>query len=452
MSRQEGAPRPTVRRATALPQVTGGSGPVPALAPRAGAGAAPLPGPGDSETTENTETTETTDSTENTDSAESPEPKEKGPGGAPVVPHGGSASAPATAEPATAPVPAAEPAGSASAATAPGAPDSRAEPEQRGEEAGAATARAAAEGAPAEPSAGVAESGEPPSGRPNRPLLAAAAIAGTVLIAVPFLLLGGNGDEKRTESSAASRLSSDTVLGDDDATRQRPGGYAPASPSTSPKPKKSKTPAAGGVPQTVVRSSAPAAPASAKAPAKSPKPAKTRAKTVRALSSTGGVLPTSANFATVTGVLLKNTMTGLCADVPNYGKGKLNGPVNQFYCDRSSNDNQRWDLLVSQKGAGPGGADLFTIRNTKDGYCVDLPDYGAKPSGTGVYEWHCNPGAVDNQMWYLDERSSGQFWIRNYSSGNRCLDVSGYYGVGGRDAHLTLFDCNIKDDHLWSFS
>ncbi|MFE5113682.1 hypothetical protein [Streptomyces sp. NPDC056663] len=29
------------------------------------------------------------------------------------------------------------------------------------------------------------------------------------------------------------------------------------------------------------------------------------------------------------GVMLKNAATGKCADIPNYGSGAINGPVNQ---------------------------------------------------------------------------------------------------------------------------
>lgn len=154
----------------------------------------------------------------------------------------------------------------------------------------------------------------------------------------------------------------------------------------------------------------------------------------------------------MTGVLIKNVMTGLCVDIPNYGPGTVNGRVQEFTCDRSSNDNQRWDLVVNQKGAGPHGADLFTVRNAKDGYCLDLPGYGPAKTSSNVTEWYCHPGSGDNQMWYLDKKASGRFWIRNRSSHSECLDVAGEVGSGGPNAGLTIFPCSLKDDHLWSFS
>jgi hypothetical protein len=93
--------------------------------------------------------------------------------------------------------------------------------------------------------------------------------------------------------------------------------------------------------------------------------------------------PAGPRFATVTRLLLKNLMTGLCADIPGHGDGDLQGPVQQFTCNGSSRDNQQWDLVVNDKGGGPGGADLFTIRNTKDDHCVDLPGNGAVDHGRG---------------------------------------------------------------------
>ncbi|MER6522939.1 RICIN domain-containing protein [Streptomyces sp. NPDC001553] len=480
----------------------------------------------------------------------------------------------------------------------------------RGSEAQAASATAPY--APHGGAVAVARGDEPPGGRPNKPLLAAAAIAGTVLIGAPFLLLGLGNDDHRNQASVREVPVGGTVLenlvpnggqvGNDYATAaptrkpaspprtgpvpdrqsgaaERPAGAnvgsdvekrndgrtgtnappvtaegaggpgvdgkspvtqalpVPGPPENAPADKKSpeqdktagqdeaaggqdkaagQDEAAGGQDKnaeqdknagqdaSVASEDSPAlgvprqkeapaqerraAPVNADAPApgavkqvadaapgkdsapdanKAPEPAKPAAapkketpaqpapkKKVAAKPTTraGGALPQSANFATVRNVPLKNAMTGMCADVPNYGKGTVDGPVNQFTCDTTAGDNQLWDLVVSRPGAGPDGADLFTIRNGKDGLCLDLPNFSGQSAGTGVSEFHCRPTSADNQLWYLEKRSDGKFWIRNQSSGGKCLDVSGQHGSGGKDARLTIFDCNKRDDHVWSFS
>ncbi|WP_393072803.1 RICIN domain-containing protein [Streptomyces sp. LN704] len=148
------------------------------------------------------------------------------------------------------------------------------------------------------------------------------------------------------------------------------------------------------------------------------------------------------------GVVLRNVTTKKCADIPGYEKGQPNGPVREFVCDGTAHDNQLWNLEVREKGGGPENSDLFQIRNVKDQLCVDLPDYGAKPPRTGVFEFQCDGTTADNQLWWLDKQESGHYWIRNYASNHLCLDVSGY-GTGGDDTPLTIFSCSNNDDQEW---
>ncbi|WP_262403287.1 RICIN domain-containing protein, partial [Actinomadura sp. CNU-125] len=161
--------------------------------------------------------------------------------------------------------------------------------------------------------------------------------------------------------------------------------------------------------------------------------------------------PTGPNFQTTTDVLLRNVVTGLCADVPGFGKGTEDGPVEQYRCTRSTKDNLLWDLVVNQPGAGPGGADLFTIRNAKDGFCMDVHAYGPPKMRTRVNEFYCRPGSGDNQMWYLERKGPGRFWIRNHKGG-MCLEVAGEKGAGRQGADLLTYPCSMTDDHLWSFA
>ncbi|MDH2393683.1 RICIN domain-containing protein [Streptomyces sp. HNM0663] len=301
----------------------------------------------------------------------------------------------------------------------------------------------------------------PPRVRPAKPLLAAAAIAGTVLVAVPLLFIGGKADNAAPAGAGRSEGEGGTTLQDGGpGAAQGAGRYAAVPPSTSASPSTSTSTSASpsdspsapseGTPRQQAKAPA-RPPASSTTPAAEPSGSPSRKAGAAAGSATGRSLPQGATFRTVTDVLIKNVMTGMCVDIPNYGKGALDGPVNQFPCARTG-DNQLWDLVVADKGAGPSGADLFTIRNGKDGYCLDLPGYGGQAATTSVSEWYCNGTAADNQLWYLDKKATGKFWIRNHASGNLCLDVAGYYGVGGRDARLTIFHCDLKDDQLWSFS
>jgi hypothetical protein len=142
--------------------------------------------------------------------------------------------------------------------------------------------------------------------------------------------------------------------------------------------------------------------------------------------------------------LLKNVANGMCADIPGYENGTNMGPVIQYYCTIGASDNQVWSLGVLEDVKGPGGASLFTIRNIKDNYCMDLVNRGGQPAGTTVTEADCNHTMGDNQLWYPTQTSSGQYRIHNYASNGLCL------GAVGRsmeqDIQLEIHDCDDGDD------
>ncbi|NUK46437.1 mannose-binding protein, partial [Streptomyces lunaelactis] len=81
------------------------------------------------------------------------------------------------------------------------------------------------------------------TGRPRKPILAGAAIAGAVLVAIPLLLVGSANDE-RPDSAKGLAADSDTVLNASSAPAVL-DDYVAEKPSSSPskaKPKKSKAP------------------------------------------------------------------------------------------------------------------------------------------------------------------------------------------------------------------
>lgn len=113
-------------------------------------------------------------------------------------------------------------------------------------------------------------------------------------------------------------------------------------------------------------------------------------------------------------------------------------------------DGRQPELEPGSDGAqgGPGGAPLFLIRNVKDQLCMDLPYNGAQPIRTGITEFTCDGTTGDNQLWWIQKQDSGAYWIRNFASNNKCLDVGGY-SDGGVGTRLTLFDCSNTDDQEW---
>ncbi|MER7837369.1 RICIN domain-containing protein, partial [Streptomyces sp. NPDC096040] len=147
-------------------------------------------------------------------------------------------------------------------------------------------------------------------------------------------------------------------------------------------------------------------------------------------------------------VLLLNTTTKKCADIPGYEKGTSGGPVREYTCNETTADNQRWNLEVRYAKGGPGSAALFQIRNVKDQLCMDLPNYGSAALSSPITEYKCDGTKADNQLWWIDKQPSGAYWIRNFASDNLCLDVAGY-STGGNDTNLTLYHCSNTDDQEW---
>ncbi|WP_159043269.1 RICIN domain-containing protein [Streptomyces sp. NBRC 110028] len=279
---------------------------------------------------------------------------------------------------------------------------------------------------------------KPPSGRPTKALLAAAGIGGALLIAIPFLVAGTNNSKDDSEPAALARKASAHTMPANDEDKA-PGVYAPKSPDR-PKPtpedksKAPKSPAAKPSPSVTEKQK------EEKKPAPAPKKSK-KASPKRAMAL--------IDYSNKKNVLLRNAVTGRCADIPGYGKGEVDGKIQQYYCDGTSADNQLWNFEVRYKDKGPASANLFQIRNVKDGLCMDLPYYGGAEHGDEVTEYHCDGTTKDNQLWWLEQRGSKTWWIHNYASNQMCLAIKADRGSTDPSAKLAIGPCRSDRNHEW---
>lgn len=273
------------------------------------------------------------------------------------------------------------------------------------------------------------------SGRPRKPILAGAALGGVLLIAVPLLVMAmgskEDNDRKRTANAAA-----DTVLEEDGS---RAGAFVEKSPSPSEQPTEKEKK------QEREKDSAPPKPTADSSPGKEEpqkeaEPAKTQ-KPYRALPPTMPMLTQR--------VLIKNRANGTCAALP--GPGANDAPVHQLACNSRPDSNQRWNLEKKLSKAGPGGKDLFVIRNVSDNRCMDLPYYGPAGASTPVTEYPCNGTTDDNQLWWADRKADGRFWIRNYASNHMCLDS---FDTSDKNRKLQIYPCAAENtnNHEWFFT
>ncbi|MFI1419134.1 RICIN domain-containing protein [Streptomyces sp. NPDC020731] len=321
------------------------------------------------------------------------------------------------------------------------------------------------DGAEAEAAAGVVAAGngdggkaeagadadETVPGRLRGPMVAAAAIVGAVLICVPLLVLGLSREDERTVGTAPvggttldPGMSDDIPAADYQAAAPSPsaspsGARSPSGPPAESEVKSVPSPSGSGEADAEEKAAPRAGTEKKKDDGKAaPKAEKSPAITARQLAN---ALSTRVNAQ------LKNVATGKCADLPYFDMGSVDGPVSQYNCRPTTEDNQLWDLEVADADGGPQGASLFVVRNRKDGMCMDLPDYGSVAPGTKVTEYHCRPDA-DNQLWWLDPRSGG-YLIRNAAS-DLCMSVVGG-GSAGNDARLQVVRCGSGASALrWS--
>ncbi|WP_455356487.1 RICIN domain-containing protein [Streptomyces sp. SYSU K217416] len=283
---------------------------------------------------------------------------------------------------------------------------------------------------------------EPPGSRPKKPMLAAAAIAGAILIAVPFLVAGQDdrkSERTRTENAAGTVLDTERSAVPDTYTSESPA------PSVKPSKKKQKPAAPALHKQRVAPSPSAFAnkPKTGDTPKTASKPKTGNTAKANGLTPAEELRQWANGRSSVKNTVIKNAATGQCVDLAGYGKGKINNRVLQNPCNATTADNQLWNLDVVDKDGGPQNAPLFLIRNSKDGLCLDLGYYKARSAGTKVGEFTCRASG-DNQLWWLDPRGDGTNWIRNAVSNDLCLRPTGGAGAGN-DAALEIASCGSGD-------
>ncbi|WP_327338057.1 RICIN domain-containing protein [Streptomyces sp. NBC_01324] len=282
--------------------------------------------------------------------------------------------------------------------------------------------------------------GEPPSSRPKKPMLAAAAIVGAILIAVPFLVAGQDDrepEQPRTQNAAGTLLGSERSIVPDTYTSESPSPSVKPSKKVKEKEKEKQAP-----PPAPQQTLTPSPSASEKAKVKPKTKPKPKPK-LKELTGAEKLRRWANGRSGVQNTVIRNASTSQCVDIANYGKGKPTAPVNQYPCNATTADNQLWSLDIVHKSGGPQNAPVFLIRNTKDGLCLDVGYYDARPAGSKVSEFNCR-ATGDNQLWWLDPRGDGTNWIRNVVSNDLCLRPTGGASAGN-DARLVIAQCGAGD-------
>ncbi|NUK53081.1 ricin-type beta-trefoil lectin domain protein [Streptomyces lunaelactis] len=262
-----------------------------------------------------------------------------------------------------------------------------------------------------------------PVGRPGKAVLAGAAVAGALLLSVPFLMLGGNDDKDRRGPASAG-----TVLGGN--AQDAPGEFATTTPDTGSSGDGKKDPDQQGKQKEPVKE------ASASAPVKGgdkgegrPKDAGTKDQPEK---QSGGKQsdgrkdqPAKAGSGVTLSapVSLRSHLSGRCIDVPggDFSDGKQlivwdcnNGPAQkwQFASDGTvrikgkcldvANANYNDGTPIQIAWCSGNAAQKFVLNashdlvNTVVGKCVDIKDNN-RGSGARLQLWSC--AGTDNQKW-----------------------------------------------------
>nr|WP_203687385.1 RICIN domain-containing protein [Streptomyces sp. SID14515] len=273
-----------------------------------------------------------------------------------------------------------------------------------------------------------------PVGRPGKAVLAGAAVAGALLVSVPFLVLAGNDDDgpKRTNAAAAG-----TVI--DGNGQEAPGEFAVTAPETSSPGDgtkgdegKAEKPA-----KPVQQAPAPASGADQDAPktdgttGKTPKsPAEKADGSKEQPKKAGGAKnqPAKAGPAvTLSGpVSFRSHLSGRCIDVPghNFKDGQ---PLFMWDCN---------------------GADAQKLRFASDGTirardkCLDVANANFNDGARIQLAW-CNGSAA--QKFTLNAAHD----LVNTVVG-KCVDIPNHSRGKGPETYLILWTCTGLDNQKWS--
>ncbi|MCX2928371.1 ricin-type beta-trefoil lectin domain protein [Streptomyces sp. NEAU-W12] len=276
---------------------------------------------------------------------------------------------------------------------------------------------------------------EPPSGNPKKPLLAAAGIAGMILIAVPLLFLAVDDDEDKKEHVAVSS-NSDTLL--EEALEAPPAAYGAAEPTPEPsKGEREAEPSKGEREAEPAKEKRAAEPAKEKrtaepAAVENPQPASRESVVADKREKAAQVPKTnaaekksaSAENKTATGVKTFRVVSGDTGKCLSAGSGKAGSQLVVWACDGSQK--QRWQF-----------ANDGTLRI--NGLCADILN-GTRSTEAKIQLWTCN-GAL-GQKFSLN--ANDELVTRN---AGHCLDV----WHGKKDGtRVTTWPCNGQPNQSWA--
>ncbi|MEU6197109.1 RICIN domain-containing protein [Streptomyces sp. NPDC047061] len=299
------------------------------------------------------------------------------------------------------------------------APDGRADADTEAE---------TAAGAVAGGGAGEEVLAAPAFGRPSRGLLAGAAIAGALLIGVPFLvsgMLGRSGSDGRTSDRAAE---AGTVL-NGATTDGGPGAYGSATPDpASSSPTASPSRPAGDGKKNAAKKGAGAAAAGAGAgvvagsSAQAPKKASSGGSSKK--KTTGTKATVTATVTSAPGTTIYSHASNRCIEMVGH-KGADGSPLEIWNCN--GKNWQKWDFRSDG-----------TIRSM--GLCMDVA-WGSSQNGAVIQLAVCSGNPA--QQFRLNSSND----LVNPQA-NKCVDVKDEQT--GNGTRLQLWDCNGQDNQKWS--